>query len=83
MATKYTLDMALCSEFAMIRWVITSYVFYIRCAAGVTCGTCFTACTPHLGEFPIYALYGKHGNVYCKCLYNRCTLFLYVMGTTL
>jgi len=62
---------------------MTSYVIYIWYAAGVTCWKGFTACTPHLGEFPIYSLYGKHGSFYCKCLYNRCTLFLYVMGTTL
>jgi len=25
----------------------------------------------------------KHDSVYCKCPYNICTLFLYVMGTIL
>jgi len=42
---------------------MTSYVIHIWCAAGVTRGKCFTACTPHLGEFPLYFLYSNHSSV--------------------
>ena len=34
---------------------------------------------PYLGEFPLYSLYGEHDGY--KCLYDRFTLFLCVMGT--
>jgi len=62
---------------------MTSYFIYIWCIAGVTDGNRLTACTPRLGEFPPYTLYGKHDSVYYKCLYHRCTLSLYAMGTLL
>ena len=34
---------------------MTSYLIY---TSGMTREKCFNACTQHLGEFPIYALYG-------------------------
>ena len=39
-------------------FVMTSYVIYIRYHSGMTSEKCFSACTQHLGEYPIYTLYG-------------------------
>jgi len=37
---------------------MTSYFIYVWYASGMTCERHFNACTQHLGELPLYALYG-------------------------
>jgi len=37
---------------------MTSYFIYMWCTSGMTSEKWFNPCTQHLGEFPIYALYG-------------------------
>ena len=39
----------------MLVFIMTSYVIY---TSGMTSEKCFNACTQHLGELPMYALYG-------------------------